>query len=59
MCSDAYLRTLTFVPDWFVTNKMHQNLDDAVFFNENIGLDNDDPDNVIEHFLMLIWALLM
>ena len=38
---------------------MHQNLDDAVFFNENIGLDNDDPDNVIEHFLMLIWALLM
>lgn len=47
MCSDAYLQTLTFVPDWFVANKMHQNLDDAVFFNENIGLDNDDLDNVI------------
>ena len=59
ICSDANLQTLTFFPDWFVTNKMHKNLDNALFFNENIGLHNDDPDNVMQHFLMLIWALLM
>ena len=36
---DAYLPTLKFVSDWFVTNEMLERLDDVVFSNDDIDLD--------------------
>ena len=33
---DAFLSTLKFVSDWFVTNKMLQKLDDGLFSNDDI-----------------------
>ena len=40
------LSLLKFLPDWFVMNKILKDLDDAVFFNDNIVFVNADPDNV-------------
>ena len=37
---DAFLVTLRFVPNWFVTKKMLQKLDNAVLFNDDIDLNN-------------------
>ena len=33
---DAYLPALKFISDWFVINKMLENLDIIVFSNDNI-----------------------
>ena len=41
---DVFLGTLKFVPDWFVTSKMITKLDDALFFNDDIIL-NEDSNN--------------
>ena len=49
MCNKAvvYLPVLKFVPDWVVTNKMIEKLDDVLFSNDDIVFVNEDPDNVI------------
>ena len=44
--ADACLLPLKFVPDWFITPKMLHDLGNTVFCNDNIDLDNDNPDNV-------------
>ena len=44
--ADACLPALKFIPDWLVTYKMFKDLDNTVFFNKIIDLDNDDCDNV-------------
>ena len=33
---DAFMSALKFVPDWFVTNKVIEKLDNAVFSNDDI-----------------------
>ena len=43
---DACLAALKSLPDWCVTPKMLEDLDNTVFFHDNIDLDNDDPNNV-------------
>ena len=40
------MSALTFVPDCFATPKMLEDLDNDVFFNDDTGFHNDDPDNV-------------
>ena len=55
MCSkgiDASPPLLNFVPDLCVTNKVVNDLDDAVSFNDNIVFFNADFDNV--KFLVMI-----
>ena len=42
---DAFLPALKFVPDCFVTNKMLEKLDVAVFCNDDIVFVNVDYDN--------------
>ena len=39
---DAFLPKLKFVPDWFVTNKTLEKLDDVVAYNDDIDLDDID-----------------
>ena len=54
MCNkavDASLLALNFVPDWLVTNKMIEKLDNAVFTNEDIAF--FDEDSEISHFLVM------
>ena len=41
---DSYLPTLKFVSDWFVTSKMVQKLDNAVFSNDNLVIGDIDSD---------------
>lgn len=43
---DACLAALKSLPDQCVTPKMLEDLDNTVFFHDNIDLDNDDPNNV-------------
>ena len=52
---DACLRALKLVPDWFVSNKMLEKLDDVVFSNDDIVFVNENSDNV--KFLVMIWPL--
>ena len=52
---DAFLPTLKFVPDWFVTNEMFKNLDDVVFCNDDIVFVNTD----MSLFLLIIWDLIL
>ena len=40
------IKGLKFVPDWFVTKKMLEYLDNAVFFNDDIVFVNADSNNV-------------
>ena len=40
------LAALKFVPDWFITNKRFEKLDDVVFSNDDIVFVNTDSDNV-------------
>ena len=42
----AFLPTLKFVPDWFVTSKMIKNLDDDFFSNYDIIFVNENCNNV-------------
>ena len=44
---DDYLAALTFVPDWFVTNKMIKLLFTALYPDENILYFNEDSSNVV------------
>ena len=37
---DVCISALKFIPDWFVTNKMLQKVDDAVFSNDDIDFDD-------------------
>ena len=53
---DVCLPALKFVPNWFVTNKMLENLDN-VLYNDDIVFVNTDSDN--DMFLMIIWVLLV
>ena len=49
MCDKAvnvFLPTLRFVPDWFVSYKMLEKLDDALFTNDNIIFINGGSNNV-------------
>ena len=41
---DVCLPALTFVPDWFITNKMLEKRDDIVFSNNDIVFVNEDSD---------------
>ena len=50
--ADAFLLTLTFVRDWFVTKKMIKNLDDAVLANNDIVFFYKYSSNVI-----FFWSL--
>ena len=43
---DACLPTLKFVPDWFITNKILEKVDNLVFCNDDIDFDDIDPDIV-------------
>ena len=43
---DACLSALKFVPDWFVTSKMLEILDNVVLSNDDIDLDYTDSDVV-------------
>ena len=43
---DTCLLTLKFIPDWFVTNKIFEKLDNVIFFNDYIDLDDMDSDIV-------------
>ena len=43
---DVFLSSLNFFPDRFVMNKMFQKLDNVVFSDDDIYLDDIDPDNV-------------
>ena len=52
---DACLRALKLVPDWFVSNKMLEKLDDVVFSNDDIVFVNENSDNA--KFLVMIWPL--
>ena len=47
MCKEAVnscLSLLKFVPDWLVTNKVLKDLDNVVFFNDDIVFVNADSD---------------
>ena len=44
---DAFLPTLKCAPDWFVTNKKFEKLDDVLFSNDDIVFVIADSDNVI------------
>ena len=49
MCDNsvvAFLPTLKFVPDWFVTSKTIKSLDDDLFSNDDIILVNEDSNNI-------------
>lgn len=43
---DSYLQALTFVPNWFVTNKMIDKLDNAIFSIDDIVFGDIDFDIV-------------
>ena len=43
---DSYLLALKFVPDWFATSKASEKLNNAVFPNDDIILDDTDSDIV-------------
>ena len=43
---DDFLPALKFVPDWFVTNKMLEKLDDTLFANDDIIFINEGSNNV-------------
>ena len=43
---NACLPALRCVPNWFVTNKMLEKLDDTIFCNDDIIFANEDSDNV-------------
>ena len=43
---DFYLLTLKFVPDWFATSKIIEELDNAIFFNDDIVSGDIDSDIV-------------
>ena len=52
---DAYMLPLKFVSDWFVTNKMLEKLDGAVFSTDDIVFPDIDP-NIVT-FLPILWTL--
>ena len=54
---DAFLPTLKFVSDRFITNKMLEKLFAIVFSNDNIVFVNEDSDNVT--FLVMIMVLII
>ena len=43
---DAFLPTLKFLPDWFVTSKMNEKLDDTLFSNNDITFVNENSNHV-------------
>ena len=43
---NACLPALRCVPNWFVTNKMLEKLDNTIFCNDDIIFANEDSDNV-------------
>ena len=53
----AFLPTLKYVLDWFVTKRILEKLDDVVFSNDDMVFANAQSDNVA--FLVMIWVLLM
>ena len=44
---DTFLKTLKFVRNWFVINKITETLDDAVFSNDDTVFNDVDSDNAI------------
>ena len=44
--ADTCLPILKFVPDWSVANKMLEKLDNVIFSNDDINLDDIDSDIV-------------
>ena len=46
---DAFLPTLKLVPDWFSTSAMLEKVDNIVFFNDDIDLD-DIVSNIVTFF---------
>ena len=54
---DEFLPALKFVPDWFVTNKILEKLNDVLFVNDDIIFINEDCDNVT--FFLVNWVFLV
>ena len=46
---DAFLPTLTLVPDWFSTSTMLEKVDNVAFSNDDIDLD-DIVSNIVTFF---------
>ena len=51
---DHFLPALKFVPDWFVTSKMIEKLDDALFANDDVILINE-----VSNFWAVKWVFLV
>ena len=64
---DLYLPSLKFCPDWFVTNKVLENLNGAVFFNHDIVFPDIDSNIVtffsnglgLFYFLAILYTLII
>ena len=54
---DEFLPALKFVPDWFITNKMLEKLNDALFVNDDVIFINEDCDSVT--FFLVNWVFLV
>ena len=54
---DEFLPALKFVPDWFITNKMLEKLNDALFVNDDVIFINEDCDSVT--FFLVNWLFLV
>ena len=44
--ADAFRPTLKFLPDWFVTSKMKEKLDDTLFSNHDMIFVNENSGHV-------------
>ena len=54
---DACLPGLKIVPNWFVTKKMLDDLDNVVFYNDNLVFLTEDLR--MSNILMMIWDLII
>ena len=60
MCNkavDAFIPTLELVPDWFVTNKMLEKIDDVVFSNDDIVVVNPHMYEIFLQRYCMKWVL--
>ena len=49
---DICLSVVKLVSNQFITPKILQDFDNAILLNDNVDLDNDDPDNVHHPILL-------
>ena len=50
---DSYLLVLNFFSDWFVTSKMIEKLDNALFSNDGIVFRGTDSDTILHSLVMI------